>query len=806
MYETINPTDLKYVGKKINRVDSAEKLIGAEVFTADYTFPGMLHAQVKRSPHARAKILRVNTSKAEKLPGVRAILTGDELDYKLGMYVVDKDILAKGVVRYAGEGVAAVAADTLAIAKKAVDLIAVEYEVLPPLLDPLDAIKKDASLVHPDLGKYDYLAGVFAPQPGTNIAHHAKVRKGDVEKGFREAHWIVEREYSNPQVQHVAMETHVCIVVWGPKDKVTIWTSEQSVFLVRKLFCHTFKLPHNNVRVIIPCVGGGFGGKAGLFLEPLVACLSKETGGRPVKFYPSREEEFNLLPCRSALIQRIKTGIQENGKIIAQKTEMFWDTGAYADYAVNVTRATAYSCSGPYEIPNAWVDGYTIYTNKVYGTAYRGFGNVEFSWGVERHMDLCARITGMDPLEFRKINALKPGSLTLTGERITEHTGNILKCMEAVSNSVHYGEITEEEKDRENRTGMKIGKAVGCLQKAPAIPTNTGTAVVLKMNEDGTLNINSSGTTEIGQGSYTALMQIVAERMNFPLEKIYVSIDNDSDKDPYDWLTAASHGITMSGDAAILAVEDLLEKAYSIAAQALNADSSDLVNDGDGIYIKGHPERHVTWKEIAIGYTYPNGNSIGGPLIGTGRYIAQGLTNISLETSQGLPAWKWTYGSYGIIVEVDPETGMYNIIKVAGAFDVGRVINPQGVRGQILGGMVQGMGTAMCEGFIYDSEGHLLNPSFTDNKIPTAMDLPEAVDVIVVETPFPHGPYGARGVAEHPMIGFCGVLGNAIRDACGADLTHMPMRWEDVWRGMNHMESLDKWVRKGAAMCETLGK
>jgi CO/xanthine dehydrogenase Mo-binding subunit len=350
---------LRTVGADVPRVETVEKLTGDALYTGDLLLPGMLHAKVKQSPHARARILRIDTSRAEALPGVHAVLTGHELDYKLGLYVVDKDILAKDVVRHFGEAVAAVAADTLEIARAAVELIEVDYEVLTPVLDPMAAIEDGAPLVHPDLGGYAYVEAAFSPQPGTNVAHVQRVRKGDLEQGFAEAEWVVEREYTNPSVQHVPLETHVAVVQWKAGDQVTIWTSAQSPFTVRNLFCTAMRLPLNRVRVVVPHVGGGFGGKAGIHLEPLAACLSRKAGGRPVRLQATREEEFSLLPCRSALTYRIRTGVRADGKITAQRMTMYWDAGAYADYAVNVTRASGYSASGPYEIPHAQVDAYT---------------------------------------------------------------------------------------------------------------------------------------------------------------------------------------------------------------------------------------------------------------------------------------------------------------------------------------------------------------------------------------------------------------------------------------------------------------
>ena len=798
MSDQVSPSGTTQIGQSPPRVDAVGKLTGQALFTSDLVMTGMLHAQVKKSPHARAKILSIDTSRAEVLPGVHAVLTGKELQYRLGLYVVDKDILAKDVVRHYGEAVAAVAADTVEIARRAVELIEVKYEVLTPVLDQRKALEPDAPRVHPDLASYDYVKAVFNPQPGTNIPNLTRLRKGDVEKGFAEAEWIVEREYTNPSVQHVPLETHVAIVEWKAGDEVNIWTSAQSPFTVRALFCYTFKLPLNKVRVVVPNVGGGFGGKAGIHLEPLLACLSRKAGGRPVKFQASREEEFSLLPCRSALTYRIKTGVRADGRIVAQQMTMYWDAGAYADYAVNVTRASGYSAAGPYEIPNAWIDAYTIYTNKPYGTAYRGFGHVEFFWGLERHMELVAHAIGMDPLEFRRRNLLRPGSVTLTGEAITEQSGNPEKCLDAVAKAIGYGKLTPEEEARQKRTGRRIGKGLATLHKAPAMPSFTATAAVVKMNSDGSVVVNTA-LTEIGQGSTTAVAQIAAERMRFPLEKVKVVVEKDTDKEPYDWQTVASKGIILTGRAVELACQDLLHQAYQVAAQVLRAQPEDLDHDGEKVFIRHHRKASVSFAALSVGYAYPNGNAIGGPLVGVGRYIAQGLSNLDKETGLGLPALDWTFGAQGVVVEVDPGTGEYTLLKVASAFDVGKIIHQGIVRGQCVGGMIQGLGTAICEGYIYDEQGHLLNPSFTDNKIPTAKDLPEQIESLAVETAQLDGPFGARGVGEHPMISVAPALGNAIQQAIGAELLHMPIRFEDVWRAIGNKEPIDNWITKTPA-------
>jgi len=788
MYEVIKSKNLKYVGKPTQRKDLEEKVSGDAIYTTDMILPGMLHALVKVSPYARAKILSIDTSKAEKLKGVRGVLTGKDLDYKIGLYIVDKDILARSVVRHYGEAVAAVAADDLVIAQKAIDLIEVEYQELPPVLNVEDALKSDAPIIHPELGSYEYFKAAFSPQAGTNIANHTKTRKGDVEKGFEQADYIVERQYTNPAVQHVPMEPHAAIVQWKVNDKITIWSSAQSAFTVRNLMAHAFKLPHNNIRVTIPHVGGGFGGKAGVGIEPLVACLSRKAGGRPVKFVASREEEFYMLPRRTGLTYNIKTGLSKSGKIVSQKMSLYWDAGAYADYAVNVTRATGYSANGPYHIPNAWLDGYTIYTNLPYSTAYRGFGHVEFSWGLERHMDLCSQALKMDPYEFRKINMYKEGSTTITGEVITANSGDVRKCMDTVCKAIGYSKLTKKERDYEKETGKKIGKALVTFKKAPAMPSFTGSSTTIRMNEDGSVTANLT-LTEIGQGTYAGISQMIAECLRIPVEMVKVTLDCDTDHDPYDWQTVASKGLFMSGNASIKAAKDLLKIAYGVAGEVLRCDVEDLDHQDGEIFVKHHTSSRVTFAQLSVGYAYPNGNGIGGPIIGNGRYIAQGLTNLEKSTGQGYPAVDWTMGAHGIVVGVDPVSGEFEVKKIATAIDLGRVINPGCVKGQVIGAVIQGLGTGLCEGYIYNEKGVLLNPNFTDNKIPTSKDLPEKMEVYPIETPQLDGPFGARGIGEPPMLSVAAGIGNALKNALEIELINLPIKEQNVWEAIKNKSS-----------------
>ena len=431
-------SDLKYVGKGISREDGIDKVSGAARYTHDLVVPGMLHTAVIKSPQASARIVRIRTEAAEALPGVRVVLTGEGLCYRLGLYMQDKCILAREFVRYQGEAVVAVAADTLDIARAACRLIEIEYEPIDAVLDPQDAMAEGAHLVHPDLGLYEHMRGVFFPRAGTNIAHHQKIRKGDFDAAFEASDVKLTASFYNPPVQHVPMETHATIAQVLPGNRVELWTSSQSPFTVRHLMSVAFGMPHANIRVHVPFVGGGFGGKAGLGLEPLAHVLSRAAGGRPVKVVATREEEFNTLPSRQGLHSTIEVGCTQSGKIEALKSTYTWDAGAYADYGVNIGRAAAYAGAGPYAIDNCWIDSYVVYTNKIFGTAYRGFGHLEILWGIERAIDMMARKLEMDPAAFRRLNLLEEGDTTITGESFTSGHGSPVGCLDAAADAIDW--------------------------------------------------------------------------------------------------------------------------------------------------------------------------------------------------------------------------------------------------------------------------------------------------------------------------------------------------------------------------------
>jgi CO/xanthine dehydrogenase Mo-binding subunit len=405
---------------------------------------------------------------------------------------------------------------------------------------------------------------------------------------------------------------------------------------------------------------------------------------------------------------------------------------------------------------------------------------LETHWVIERQMDIVAQKLGMDPYEFRMKNILGPGKTTVSGEVITESTGSPSDCLKAVAEEINWtGYQREEEREIQKKRGKVRGKGLALLHKAPAMPAFTSTASIMQIDGDGKVKV-MIGAIDIGQGANTVIRQMAAEVLDIPLENIEVVWESDTQKNPYDWQTVASKLTFMGGNAVIKAAEDMIRQMKEVAAQVFRCDASKLTH-GDGyIYHVHHPHKRLSYGSLARGYSYENGNAIGGVIIGRGTYIADGLTNLDKDTGQGLPALVWTYGAHGVDLEVDLETGDVHILKVASAFDVGRVINKKLTEGQIMGGVLQGIGSALSEGLKFNAEGKLLNPTFTDYKIPTAKDMPDEIVPILIENPQADGPFGARGVGEHPMISIPSAIGNALYDALGINFYKLPLNPENI--------------------------
>ncbi len=403
------------IGDSVPRVDAHEKVVGSALFADDLQFgPGLLYARIKRSPHPHALIKKIDLSKARALPGVKVIVTGEDTPGLMGLYLKDRHIFCRDRVRYVGDPVAGVAAVTEAIAEQAVELIEVEYEPLPGIFDPEYGAAPKRRCMHPKLGDYVYANFIF-PKPGTNVSNHFRIRMGDTDAGFAESAVIIERTYRVPHIQHVPIEPHVAVAKFDEQGKLTIWGSSQSPFAQRSLIASTLGLSPSDVQVIAPYVGGGFGSKAGVSMEALAAVLAMKLRGRPVKLRLTREEEFHAAFVRQGLVAHFKMGCDRKGKLTAMENRFYWDGGAYTEYGVNITRASGYSSSGPYFVPNMKTDSYCVYTNHPVGGPMRGFGMPEMHAGLEQCIDELAEAVNLDPVEFRKLNVIKTGDKIVTG-------------------------------------------------------------------------------------------------------------------------------------------------------------------------------------------------------------------------------------------------------------------------------------------------------------------------------------------------------------------------------------------------------
>lgn len=769
---------MKSVGVSIDRVDGIKKVTGQAKYVDDMKMARMLYAQVKRSPYAHARILSIDTSEAEKLPGVKSVITGEYYKKRGGLYLEDKNFLAVGTAKFRGEAVAAVAAETLEIAQQAVDLIKVEYEELPAVTNAIEGMKPDAPIIHPDLGSYK-VAPIFHPIAGTNISHHFKLRKGDVEKGFAESDYVTEHTYYVPHVQHVPIEPHVAVAQYEADGKLTVWASCQSPFAVRQALAASFDLPLNKVRVISPYVGGGFGAKAGTTLEGIVIPLSMLNCGRPVKLNYTREEEFEDSYVRQGVHIKIKTGVRKDGKILAEKVEYIWDAGAYTEYGVNIVKAAGLAALGPYDIPNAWADSYCVYTNHPVGGPYRGFGMCEIHFGLEQNLDVVAHEIGISEVEIRRINGLRAGGITGTGQ-VLEDSG-YQDCLETVIKEMDYGTPSVSPSPTKVRA-----KGIAGGWKSPSMPTDVASAAIIRMNEDGTFFLMTSGQ-DIGQGSDTALTQIAAEVLSVDPSKITIRT-GDTDHTPYEWQTVASRTTYCAGNAVKLAAEDARDEILDLAQIKMGYGKRDLeLRDGFVVH-KMHPEIKVPISTFALGLTMPDASGIHGPLIGKGSFVVPNNMGFDHETGQGTkPVAFWTMGVNGAEVEIDTETGEIRVLKMVSCFDPGKVINPKLYDAQVEGAMVQALGTALFEELKL-KDGKVLNKSFVDYKIPTADDMPEMV-VKVAEHAEPTGPFGARGIGEPVMVPGAPAIANAIANALGVRFYRMPITADDVLKALKEKKA-----------------
>jgi CO/xanthine dehydrogenase Mo-binding subunit len=769
----------RYIGKSVPQLDSALKVTGTATYTYDVELPGMLYAKLVTSDRPHARIKGIDYKEAEKVPGVVCVATGSDFPFRIGIYVGDRDILAIDKVRWVGHPVAAVIAESLSAAEDAASKVRVDYEDLPAVLDVRDALKPGAPLIHEKISEYRVFPA-FKPVPGTNIANRFVLKRGDVAHAFSECDLVLEEEFTMPHVSHSFLETQNCIGLYRRDGVIEVWSSLQSPFSARYLMAQSLGIPVNNVIVHVPFCGGGFGGKAGLGWEPLVAMLSKKAGYKPVKLILSRKEQFTSAAVREAFTARVKAGFSKEGRFLAYQAEFISECGGYGDYTVNVSRTTGYAADGCYDIENLDVTCLAVYTNKVPTTAMRGFGYPEAHWALEQILDRAASRLHLDPVKVRVMNMVHPGeSTTGTGERLRADSGDPRRVLEAI-----VKELRPLKNPPRPKEPWKIrARGFALNVKGPSQPPNASGSSILKFNEDGSIDL-LVGTGLFGQGTTTALCMIVAEEFGLPLEKVRVPFMRSSDSMAYTWQTVGSRGLFVDGNATLGAVREVKSKIVEVAKQVLRVPSEDVVVADGYASVRGRPWLRVALADLAMSYTYPNGNAIGGPLMGTGYWTSVLNSYLNPDTGQGIPSIFHTFGGTGVEITLDLLTGEIVIENAVQVEDIGRVINRMGVVQQMDGGMIMGMSIALWERMVFDPQGWVTNPNFSNYYIARMKDLPRSIRKVIVETPQADGPLGARGVGEMTMISVAPAVANAIYNATGVALRNEPMNPESVWRAL----------------------
>ncbi|MFC0300578.1 xanthine dehydrogenase family protein molybdopterin-binding subunit [Virgibacillus soli] len=772
------------VGKSVKRVDIADKAYGRVKYTDDVSLPGILHAALHTSNYAHARINKIDTSKAWEAPGVRAVITGEAFPFPVGPMLADRPPLAINKVRYYGEPIAIVVADHPRQAKYAASLIKVEYEELPVVNSPKEATKKDAPLIHEKLGEYKVqVKGVHAI-PQSNIANLTKIRKGDVKTGWDSSEVKIEAEFSFSPSDHAALETRVARAEILPDERVMIYSATQGPFYVKKLLNQFLNIDVGKISVHTPFVGGAFGGKGTVQLEFLVYLASRAVGGQMVKLVNSREEDMVTSPTHIGLDAKVKLGATKDGQLQVAEYEFLFDGGAYSDMGAGISKAAAADCTGPYHIENVKCDSYCMYTNHPYATSFRGFGHPELSFVMERAMDQLANKLNLDPFEIRLRNAIKPGHTTPTQVKLNaSNVGDLTTCLEKAKELAKWN----EGHDVETADGKIRTKGIAAFWKTSSTPPNATAGVVLTFETDGSVNLNCAAV-ELGQGTKTVLAQILAERLKMDMNQIHVTLEVNTQYDPHQWKTVASSTTYIAGRAVIAAAEDVIRQLKQIGSQVMRCSPDDLKVADGRVYLKDSPEYGVKIKDLATGYKYPNGNSVGGLIIGKGSHIVRHLTPLDPRTGFGKPGPQWGLGVQVVEIEYCPVNLTYRVLKAITVLDGGKIINPQLAIGQMRGGMYLGLSWASRESFTFDKKGKVLNPNFRGYDVIRASEAPEYI-VDFVQSPLIDGPYGARGIGEYGVIGMAGALANSISLASKTDMNQLPLIPEQIWKQVKGAKS-----------------
>ena len=747
MTTTEKAPEYKVIGTRPIRPDGLDKVMGRAIYGADLKLPGLIWGAVLRSPHAHARIKSIDTSKAERAQGVFAVMTGADMpiaeailidtgeDLTNVKYASDK-LMARDKVLFRGHPVAAVAAVDQNAAIEATRLIDVEYEVLKPVLTIDEAMAPGASLVHENLVGKDLGEEVH----GTNVADHFRHEFGDVAKGFAEATTIVERTYTMPMVHQGYIEPHNATAIWKMDGKIEVWTSTQGAFGARGAMAPMLRVAETDIKVTPLEIGGGFGGKIGVYLEPIAAILSRKAG-RPVKVTMDRRSVFEATGPTSGGRVHVKMGVNDRGEFTAAEVDLWYEAGCFPGSPVG----QGASCSiAPYRVPNSRIDGWDVLVNKPKTAAYRAPGTTQVVFGVESVVDELAEKIGMDPIELRMLNGVKEGDRRADGP-VYPRIGN-LEQLQISKSSDHY----TSKLDRKALNGKLRGRGV-----ASGFWFNAGmqSCVTINVNADGDVGL-VEGSTDIG-GTRASIAMQAAEVLGLPMEDVHAVVV-DTDSVGRSDITAGSRTTNVTGYAAYLAAQNVIVAMKERAAILWEVDA-DSVDFSDGTFFsKTDTELRMHFKELASKMT-----QTGGPISASGSIVQRG--------SGG------SFGTHIVDVEVDPETGKVDILRYTVAQDAGKAIHPSYVEGQLQGGAAQGIGWALNEEYYWSDDGTMENSTFLDYRMPTTLDLP-MIDAIVVEVPNPSHPFGVRGVGETPIVPPVAAIANALHDAIGVRLTDLPMK------------------------------
>ncbi|MBI3967238.1 MAG: xanthine dehydrogenase family protein molybdopterin-binding subunit [Chloroflexi bacterium] len=764
--------EYRVVGKRVPRVDGIDRVTGSAVYPADFTLPGLLHAKIKRSPHAHARIVRIDTSKAEALKGVLAVATAADFpelpmgtsaplgEVAIDLWSLTRLDMAREKALWVGHPVAAIAATDPHIAEAALDLIEVEYEVLDPVLDIEGAMRADSPVLHDHL----VTTGVEPkPSKASNVASKMAFGRGDVEQGFADADVVVERRFKIDVAHQGYLEPQACVVQVDPRGQVTIWTSTQGIFTIKMQVGTLLDIPLSKVKVIALEIGGGFGGKIYAHAEPIAVILARKTG-RPVKLVFSREEVLRGTGPGAAALLEIKIGAKSDGTLTTGQARFAYDAGAFPGSPVGAGLMAGFAA---YKWQNLKLEGYDVVTNKPRVEAYRGPGAPQAIFGVEQLVDEVAGKLGIDPLELRRRNAVGPGDASPTNRPYPSI--GLREVLDAVAAHPHWsapltaGGTAGQRDSGTNGHGSTAaplrgrGLAVGHWPGA-----SMSSACNVMVSGDGTLSI-TVGTVDL-TGTRTSLAQIAAEEFGLEVDDVYVQT-GDTESVAYSDVAAGSRTMRTMGAAIQIACQDALAQLKERASQKLECSVDDVEYVGTEFRVKGIPDKSLPLAKVARASL----TEAGGPITGRG------------VTSRMPPAPQ--FGAHVCDVEVDPGTGRVSVLRYTAFQDVGKAINPIGVEGQIQGGVAQGLGWALTEGYDYDTKGSLRNASLLDYRMPTALDLP-MIDCVLVEVPVPGVPYGMRGVGEVPIVPPAGAAANAVAQALGVRIAEMPMTPERILRAL----------------------